>query len=511
MSDFNLEHLANNLSLSQGKEYIKQYFVPLTNGNHAILTSEGKYNIISRDIIKQVYLNRMPKELSHFYEKEYYTVRSISYELGKETFYQNTLNLCPKMKHSYKPFEQFDDSVKTSMNFMLKFIKDIICGGKQDSYNFTMKWLSNMIRGNKNNSCLYLKSSVQGIGKSTLPEFIRDFVIGEDLSLESGSRPLTSCFNSILEGKLMVVFEELENFSFKEWCNISSTLKRIITSSTYLIEGKNINSYTTNNINNYILISNNDAIKDDEGRRYFILDLSTKHKGDHSYFGKLRSECFNNEVGHAFYCYMLEYDINNFNPQAYPDTDSKLDSIAKRLDSVHLFLKTEYILNNKSLKKIPVGEIHEEYKLFCSTIPMKPYHKIDFNKKMAELNLKYTHTPKGNYYDVEHKTLLNIANTGKWIHELDEFIDESINVNENKNLFVLTDEREVSTLKKENEELKKKIASLELMLNQSVEEEDDGIEVQIDDVEIEIEPKTESYNRDYNRDEQMEILFNQLI
>ena len=56
MSDFNLKYLANNLSLSQGKEYIKQYFVPLTNGNHAILTSHGTYNIISRDIIKQVYL-----------------------------------------------------------------------------------------------------------------------------------------------------------------------------------------------------------------------------------------------------------------------------------------------------------------------------------------------------------------------------------------------------------------------------------------------------------------------
>ena len=33
-----------------------------------------------------------------------------------------------------------------------------------------------------------------------------------------------------------------------------------------------------------MILSNNDAIKDDEGRRYFIADLDAKRVGDTSYY-----------------------------------------------------------------------------------------------------------------------------------------------------------------------------------------------------------------------------------
>ena len=115
MSEFDLEHLANNLSLNQGKEYIKQYFVPLTNGNHAVL-SKGKYIILNDETVRKVYLNRMSKELSNFYTKEYYAIKSITYKLGEDVFIENQLNLCPQLMHTYQPFELFDESIKESAN-----------------------------------------------------------------------------------------------------------------------------------------------------------------------------------------------------------------------------------------------------------------------------------------------------------------------------------------------------------------------------------------------------------
>ena len=39
-----------NLSQNQAKEYLIQYFVPLTNGNHAFLR-DGKYEIFETKII----------------------------------------------------------------------------------------------------------------------------------------------------------------------------------------------------------------------------------------------------------------------------------------------------------------------------------------------------------------------------------------------------------------------------------------------------------------------------
>mgnify|MGYP003336736905 FL=1 len=80
-----------------------------------------------------------------------------------------------------------------------------------------------------------------------------------------------------------------------------------------------------NNINNYILCSNGDGVKDDDGRRYFILDLATHKVGDRKYYDKLYQECFTKLVGEAFFHYVYSLDTENFNPQAFPITQSKKD------------------------------------------------------------------------------------------------------------------------------------------------------------------------------------------
>ena len=49
-------------------------------------------------------------------------------------------------------------------------------------------------------------------------------------------------------------------------------------------EQKKEKAFIAKNISNYIINSNVDAVKDDNGRRYFILDLSNKRKGDFEFF-----------------------------------------------------------------------------------------------------------------------------------------------------------------------------------------------------------------------------------
>jgi hypothetical protein len=44
-------------------------------------------------------------------------------------------------------------------------------------------------------------------------------------------------------------------------------------------------------MNNYIINTNVEAIKASEGRRYYILDLSTQYKNKHEYFNKLYDTC----------------------------------------------------------------------------------------------------------------------------------------------------------------------------------------------------------------------------
>ena len=87
-----------------------------------------------------------------------------------------------------------------------------------------------MCKGNKNDSALVFKTTAKGVGKSTHPTMMIKHVLGKALSLETGSEPLKSKFNSILGGKLLVSFEEIETFSASEWVAVGCILKRQITS-----------------------------------------------------------------------------------------------------------------------------------------------------------------------------------------------------------------------------------------------------------------------------------------
>lgn len=457
---FNLDNI-KTLSQNDAIEYIKKFFIPLTNGDHAMLKQNGKYEIVKDEVIKKTFFKRMSSELNDFYFKQYTSLKTPTYEFGKEKIIGDYLNLCPNLKAQYKhKFEDYDEDTKNKVQIMLNFIKEVLANNNENSYDYLIKWIANMLKGNKNDSCLYLKGQ-QGIGKSTLFEFLKKYVLGEDLLLETGSNPLKKQFNGILGGKLLVVFEELENFNVSEWACVSSVLKRFITSDTYTLEEKNINSYQTKNINNYVLNSNNDAIKDDDGRRYFILDVSHKYKENHNYFGSIRKNCFNDIVGEAFYSYMINIDVQNFIPQKFPNTEAKLNSFIKRLDKVYEFIKNEFILKNESIKHT-AKELYDLYQHFCTQNLCKKVDRNKFWETLKCVGIEYKKSNGNNWCKISIEDLKEIANKNHWIHELDEFEQtEIINnddaiINENNELksIIETQKNEIEELKKQLEELR---------------------------------------------------------
>ena len=90
-------------------------------------------------------------------------------------------------------------------------------------------------------------------------------------------------------------------------------------------------------MNSYIIDSNEDCMTDDDGRRFLILDVSHSRRQDKSYFGPLKENCFNDEVGEAFYSMMIETDTTGFFPQGFPDTESKSIAFASRLNNMKRF------------------------------------------------------------------------------------------------------------------------------------------------------------------------------
>jgi hypothetical protein len=418
MENFSFSQL-DVLNLDQQKQYLHNVLIPLDNGDHVIKKNE-KYEIISNDLLKQVYINRFDDKLAKWYIKENKSIKQVVCELNEPKFYDNKFNLCPQIKASYQPYEEFAVETKEGVDLFLKYIFEVLASSSQENYIYIQKWLSNALKGNKNDSCIYLKGP-QGIGKSTISDFLKLFVVGEDLFLETGSKPFKSTFNFVTFGRLFIQISELESTSTSDWYSLSSKLKRIITSTTETYEEKNQKQFQAKNLANYMIDSNNDTIKDDEGRRFYIADVSTKYRENHSYFGTLRAKCFNDEVGKAFYSYMLEYDTNGFIPQKFPITNSKLASFTKRINPIYEFIKNFYILDKKDMNMLAT----ELFEKFWNTHDKKKFPRADLKKALEEVGIVYSKINSGNScYKYSYSQLKEIGDKFHWLDELD---NETIN------------------------------------------------------------------------------------
>lgn len=421
MNNFDFAYL-KNLNFSQQKEYIIKFFVPLSNGTHCFLQNDN-YELMTDEIIKKVYFNRFDKKLSEFYFKEYTDIKHLVYEINKPQFYDNNINLCPALP-VYKPYKDFDDTIKAKAKIFLDFMFEVLCNKNISIQTHLNKWIANLCHGNKNDCAIILKTNLEGVGKSTLPKMISDYILGPKLSLECGSDPLKSKFNSILGGKLFVNFEELETFSTAEWLSVDCVLKRQITSNIINLQKKGQDAFEAKNINNYMLLSNHDVA--DSGRRYFVLDIQTHRKGDIKYWDNIYNNCFNNTVGSCLYSYFREIDITNFHAQAFPLTNNKLKSISKRLDTVYQFIKDEYLLKQLDINSKLKDFYDIEFLLYCNSKNKKPCNKHDFTSKLSEIQINYIKSNGYNHYKLNYKVLKQISDKFHWISDLDDDTIENV-------------------------------------------------------------------------------------
>lgn len=146
-----------------------------------------------------------------------------------------------------------------------------------------------------------------GTGKNLFLDNYGKKVLGEKYYLTIGTNnELYNSFNEHLENKLLVVIEEAQGKSnFENFDRLKST----ITQSQTLINRKGIPKYTINDYSRYIFCSNNEnpIPIDNNDRRFFCYDVSTKHRNDTNYFKKL-DEAFNDKEAIAcLFTYLKTY------------------------------------------------------------------------------------------------------------------------------------------------------------------------------------------------------------
>ncbi|MFN9897567.1 MAG: hypothetical protein ACK55Z_01970, partial [bacterium] len=104
-----------------------------------------------------------------------------------------------------------------------------------------------------------------------------------------------------------------------------------------------------------------------------------------------------------------------------------------------------------------VKDLYDEYLYYMKLSDKKPCSKNQFCKKLRDVDFNYYASRGINKYHITLEKMKTIASKHKWIHELDDYIEEEEDEENVKKTNYEDLETENDQLKKEIKELKKKL------------------------------------------------------
>lgn len=424
------------------------------------------------------------------------------------------LNQCKGFKHKkYLPYDEYDEVTKSNVNKFLEFIKLVFCSNRDDSFDALLKYFSQLSHAKKSRTIMIAKTMEQGVGKSTLTDFIINHVFGPEICLISSTQPLLTDRNKILIGKLFVVFEELTTFSTEQWNGVSSKLKTMTTEDMTTFRGLYENEIQLRQTLNFWINSNVDAIKDSAGRRNIVFDINVaawKDKDEkNAYFKDLRDNCFNDKVGEAFFSYLrTKIDSKDFDAQVhFPDTENKLNAIASQLPFPYRFIKEEYVLRKDDMEKIKPDALYNQFTKYCGNKNRTAImNKNDFIQKLNVIGISRKDVKNSPYYKETAKDLYDIAIKEKWISptELEELnaIENTNEKDDDGDDDEVEKDNLIKKLTDENESLKRTIEALEERLKKVESDKNNQtiIPTQIDEPVVEEKKKKSKKKKDMSEE-----------
>ena len=149
-----------------------------------------------------------------------------------------------------------------------------------------------------------------GTGKNLFFEwFARKFFGDRYVAVIQDNATMYDKFNSIFEGKMLVIVEEASGRD--NHANLNS-LQAIITSKTLTVNRKGVSQYTVKDYRNSIFFSNDrNCLPIKSGnRRFVVFDTDKSKKGNAEYFARLIEAMDDPAVVRAFYHHLKAIDIS---------------------------------------------------------------------------------------------------------------------------------------------------------------------------------------------------------
>ncbi|KNE69758.1 hypothetical protein AMAG_14298 [Allomyces macrogynus ATCC 38327] len=207
----------------------------------------------------------------------------------------------------------------------LNYLLEVICSSRETEFKYVLKWLQELFTSGTSNGIALALTGLEGAGKGFLFESISQYLLGTKLCipLNNAAQFLSGTFNSELENKSLVLFDEMPSSSGKERLAAFDKFKNMVTDSRTIINEKCVRRYEVKNINNFMIASNNKNILPltKTGRRVFVLNVSNKRRCDRKYFKQLDEYVRKN--ADKIFTYICNVDLSDLDLADFPRNEDR--------------------------------------------------------------------------------------------------------------------------------------------------------------------------------------------
>ena len=237
-------------------------------------------------------------------------------------------------------FKELEEVKKDVIEPFLQHIKEVIANNNEEVYRYILVWIASILQkpNFKAGTALVILGN-QGTGKNVFTNVICKLMARYANENVTSIESVVGKFNAVLENKKLLVLNELQSIDANKYLN-SDALKSVITDAKININQKNEPERLTENVSNFIMVSNNNIpIKiETTDRRYMVTKTSDKHRGDFEYFDRL-CEGFNQEFYENLFTFFMMLDTKNYNLRKIPTTESKQNIVEASMSSYELFVR----------------------------------------------------------------------------------------------------------------------------------------------------------------------------
>ena len=261
--------------------------------------------------------------------------------------------------------ELVDVDIENSL--IVKHLKNL-CGNDDAVFQYVLKTLAIKIQKpyQLTNTALIFKSK-EGAGKDLFFNYFGNKILGSDYYCNTDKPDLLfGKFNSDIENKILIILNET---SGKDTFSINENIKCGITAEKNIIQHKGLKPYTNKNHIGYIFLTNNDnPIKVPVGdRRFCGIECNNDICNNKEYFDALRTEMNDGNYDRAFYNYLLNVDIENYDfTNNRPVTNFYNDMKEMNIPPLALFLES-IVMREETSYKVQSSVLFNQFTDYVST------------------------------------------------------------------------------------------------------------------------------------------------